>query len=227
MGTLLKILLILLLIGGGTGVYAYTSYIKPMSALQLQPVGVEPVSIEPLVLRVSVDVVNPGSPIKLPGADLNLYMGDSQIGTGKLPSELVETGTTRLHVEITIDKEMSELLALAGGESQLFVDGTLYLDILSFTLRVPIPRVPVPGEMDVSALAGAQAPALTDILPLLLEYRGQKLGDVLASSDFKQKYKERTGEELTEAKKQEILRMLGAESLDKTIEELLAGGLSQ
>ncbi len=227
MGTLLKILLVLLLLGGGTGVYAYASYVKPLSTLQLQPVGVEPVSIEPLVLRISVDVVNPGGSIRLPGADLNLYLGDSLIGNGKLPGEVVEPGTTRLQVEITIDKEINELLTLAGEERQLSVDGTLYIKVFSFTLRIPIPRVPVPGEMDISALVGGEALDVAEIMPLLLEYRGQKLGDVLASQDFKQKYKERTGKDLTDAEIQEIIRTFGEESLDKTIDELLTVGIQK
>ena len=228
MGALLKILVILLALAGGGGAYVYTSYVKPLSALQVQPAGVEPISMDPMVLRVSVDIVNPGKPVRLPGADMNLYIGDKFIGKGKLSSEVVQSGSTRLYADITLDKDaMMEIMGTSGGEQQMFVDGTLYLKVLSFNLKVPIPRVPVPGGLDISALAAGEASALAEIMPLLMEYRGQKLGDVLVSEDFKRKYKERTGEDLTEAEIQEIIQTFGKEALDKTIDELMAGGYMQ
>lgn len=225
---MLKILVILLVIAGGGGAYVYTSYVKPLSALQVQPAGVEPISMDPMVLRVSVDIVNPGKSVRLPGADMNLYIGDKFIGKGKLSSQVVQSGSTRLHADITLDKDaMMEIMGTFGGEQQMFVDGTLYIKVLSFNLNVPIPRVPVPGGLDISALAAGEAPALSEIMSLLMEYRGQKLGDVLASDDFKRKYRERTGKDLTEAEVRELVRAFGKEALDKTIEELMAGGYMQ
>lgn len=228
MGSLLKVLVILLILAGGGGAYVYTSYVKPLSALQVQPAGMEPVSMEPLVLRVSVDIVNPGKPVRLPGADLNLYLGDKLIGKGSLPSEVVQSGSTRLHTDITIDKNaLMELIGSASGQEQVYVEGTLYLKVLSTTVKVPIPKLPVPGGFDMSMLAGGGTSTLSDIMPLLMEYRGQKLGDVLASDDFKKKYRQRTGKDLTDVDVQELLKVFGADAVNKNIDELITAGYQQ
>jgi hypothetical protein len=221
MGALFKVVVILLILVGAGGAYAYTSYVKPLSALQLHPAGMEPVSINPLIIRVSVDIVNPGKSVRLPGADLNLYAGEKLIGKGTLPGGIIPSGSTRLQAEITIDKGIEELTGLSSGREELSVDGTLSFNVLSFNVKVPVPRVPVPGGLDIASLAGGEAPDVSEILPLLQENRGQKLVDALASDNFRRKYKEKTGKELTETKIQELMKLFGEEAMNKTIGEIM------
>lgn len=220
MGAISKIIVILLVLVGIGGVYAYTALVKPLSKLQVQPGEIEPVSLEPLVLRLSLDVVNPGKPVKLPGATLNLYLGDERVGTGSLPSTVIQEGPSTLLSDITLDN-LTELASLAGKEQSLSIDGALFFKVLSFDVRVPIPRVPIPGGLDLTAFAGGEAAQFTEILLLLKENPDLKVGEALDSEEFLEKFKEKTGKELTETKIQELKQLLGEACLNKTVDELL------
>jgi len=221
MEVLSKIILLLLVLAGVSGVYAYTALVKPLSKLQVQPAEIEPVSLDPLVLQLSMDIVNPGKPIKLPGATLNLYMGNELVGTGSLPGTVIKEGSSRLVSKITLNKSMTELASLAGGKSSLSIDGTLLFKVLSFNVRIPIPKVPVPGGLDLAALAGGEAVQLTEILPLLKENPNLKIGEALGSGQFLTKFKEKTGKELTDTQIQKLKQFLGEAALNKTADELL------
>lgn len=220
MGAISKIIIVLLVLVGIGGVYVYTSLVQPLSKMQIQPGEIEPVTLEPLVLRLSLDVTNPGESVKLPGANLNLYLDGSRVGTGSLQNAVIKPGLNTLHSDITLDKGLEELLALAGAEPSLSIDGTLNFQVLSFSVRIPIPRLPVPGGIDLQALAGGGASEVMEILPLLRENPKLKIGEALDSKDFLDKFASRTGKELTQPKIQELKQILG-ENLNQTAEELL------
>jgi LEA14-like dessication related protein len=221
MGAISKIILLILVFAGIGGVYAYTSLVQPLSKMQIQPGEVEPVSLEPLVLQLSVDIVNPGKPVKLPGASINLYLNDARVGTGTLPGAVIGEGSTTLHAEITLDKSAAEFASLAVGQPGVSIDGTLFFKVLSFNVKVPIPKVPVPGGLDIAAFAGGDTSGLPEILGLLSENPGLKLGEALSSGEFLAKFKEKTGTELTVAKIQELKQLLGEGAMNKTADELL------
>ncbi|MDP6460097.1 MAG: hypothetical protein QF673_01705 [Candidatus Hydrothermarchaeota archaeon] len=221
MGVLSKIILIFLVLAGIGGVYAYTSLVKPLSKLQVQPGEIEPVSLEPMVLQISLEVVNPDKPLKLPGATLNLYLEDELVGTGSLPNTVIQVGPSRLVSKIHLDKDLIELASIAGEETSLSIDGTLLFKVLSFDVKIPIPRVPVPGGLDFIALAGGEASQSMEILRLLKKTPNLKMGDALVSEAFLEKLKEKTGNELTDTKIQELKQLLGTAALNKTVDELL------
>jgi LEA14-like dessication related protein len=218
MGAISKIVLILIVFAGISGAYAYTSIVQPLSKMQIQPGEVEPVSLEPLVLQLSVDIVNPGKPVKLPGATLNLYLDGELVGTGSLPSTVINAGSSTLLSEITLDKSLIELASTAGEGTSISIDGTLFFKVLSFDVKIPIPKVPVPGGLDFATSAGGGTAQLMDILPLLQETPNLKLGEALESGEFLSKFKEKTGKELSV---QELKQFLGEAALNKTADELL------
>lgn len=223
--TVLTALILIFLLMGAFGVYAYFSMIKPLMGLEVEPQNIEMQSLDPLEFSLAVNVKNNGgSDATLPGATINLYVEDIYVGTGIIkPKTVPAGGLSVINARITVGQEMERLTKLLSSRKAVNaqIDGTLHAKIIVLTLNIPIPKVPVPVPIETTELASATQVA--SILPILQEHKGETVAETLESEDVLQKIQEKTGKEITAEEAKELAgQYLGEAAIeDMTIEEAM------
>ncbi len=204
------------------GAYTYFTIIRPVMGLDIQPQGVEPVTLTPLVLDVVISAYNPGGAAEIPGAEINLYLNDEYLGSGTLDRVRLGAGEKKnLRVRVSIDRPLSDVMALTNRQQTVKIDGKI--DTRFFP--IPIPRVPLPIPFELSQLISPEIAPDNSELPLILA-AGQEnpeltIEEALEKDDVIAKLEEQRGEELSEEQIEELIQSIPLELQGKSVAEIL------
>jgi len=204
------------------GVYTFLTVIRPMMGLDIQPQGVEPVSLSPLVVDIMLSASNPGNAVELPGADINLYLNDEFMGSGNLEKVTIAAGAKKtIKVRISIVKPLTDVLSLTNPQQELTVDGKIHTKFFP----IPIPRVPLPAPFELSQLISPEVAPANSELPLLMaiaeENPEMTIEEALENEEVIAKIQEQKGIDLTAEELEEIKQDLPPDLQGKSMDELL------
>jgi hypothetical protein len=224
MSVLKKIFLLflaLIVIGGSFAVYTYLTIVKPVMSLDIQPQGVEPVTLMPVVLDIVMSVSNPSSDAVIPGADINFYLNGEYAGSGHLDSTLIKAGEKKtIRIRVAISKPLSEIIAMSkAGPVSMEIDGKLKTKFFP----IPIPRISIPAPLDLSQIipSGGTEYDLPLLLAAIEENPDMTVEEALENEDVIRKMEEQIGQELTDEQINEIKRSIPPEVKNKSIEDIL------
>jgi hypothetical protein len=185
--------------------YLYLGVIKPLQGLEVQPRGMEPVSLSPLTLDGTIDIHNPGKETSIPKIDLDLYIDDTLIGSGVVPEMAVPAGSTRsIRVTFTSGMSITDIILLLQGREQVSVKvgGKIH----SRPIAIPIPRLPVP--VDTTQLLGSlnvlEGSPVVALLSTLEENPDLTVAEALESGEFIAGFEKELGRDITD---QEIAQL--------------------
>ncbi len=201
--------------------YAFLTVIRPLMGLEIQPQGVEPISLSPVVLDVVVSIVNPGGATELPGANINLYLNDAYVGSGAIDRIRLDAGESRsLNVRISLDKSLPEVMLMVQGPAKLKIDGKLETRFIP----IPIPKIPIPVPMDLNQFISSQESpiaAMSTIMEVMEDNPEITIEEALENEDIIKKIEEEKGVELTEEEIEELKGSIPLELQGKSLEEIL------
>ncbi|MEE9594446.1 MAG: hypothetical protein V3V92_03505 [Candidatus Hydrothermarchaeales archaeon] len=204
------------------GAYTYFTIIRPVMGLDIQPQGVEPVTLSPLVLDVVLSAHNPGEATEIPGAEINMYLNDEYLGSGTLDKVRIGAGEKKtLRVRVSIDRPLSDVLALTNRQQTVKIDGKIETRFFP----IPIPRVPLPIPFELSQLVSSEVAPDNSKLPLILaaaqEDPEMTIEEALENEEVIAKIEEQERTQLTEEKIEELKQSIPSELQGKSVAEIL------
>ncbi len=204
------------------GAYTYFTIIRPVMGLDIQPQGIEPVTLAPLVLDIVLSAYNPGGVAEIPGAEINMYLNDEYLGSGSLNRVRLEAGEKKnLRVRVSIDRPLSDVVALTNRQQTVKIDGLIETKLFP----IPIPRIPLPIPFELSQLVSPEIGADNSELPLILaaaqEDPEMTIEEALENEDVIAKIEEQEGTQLTEEQIEGLKQSIPPELQGKSVAEIL------